>query len=617
MPATKQKGSAPDIPAFKQYAFNLSEAKHWKTLDARQKIPRGRKSKYAKKNRTSKVGLGIVETVALFLAGKFKAAFARPSGTAGHSYASKIKVEYTSNSGGSTRKMGSFEPSGNSTGREWAEAKDSMKGPIFLAILEIALNGGTGVFLESAERLRRLVRIMKSRVGMAGGQDGFSESELERAQRKREISGRMMGVCDSLYFEIKEAVGSGERVFEENVPPSKWGAGVRDVSTGELFEYLENGGLSPSASGVSAGTASQGKKEEDSSQEEDGAAAAGAGEEEDSRPSAARMPGLKGTLAAVAQTGGTALLVGPTGTLKTTTAKRAALESGAALTVLKGHSGVNTRKFFGQVMPAGKEGEEKESGEPQWVDGKLTAAMRKAREGKSVFLFDEVLRVEEYYTGALVGALDPSSPEEMSARGIEPTDGHEESDHYVLELPNGEQVAAPVENFALIATTNAGAEYSQIAGRRGAGGGGSVLGAALQARFELVLEVEEADPETKRSIYEEEGGSAAMANLLMDYERNLNAHSVHAGGSILTREANLRLMLNFAGQIRRLLSVVAQGEPEEGEEITRREAFKPCARQAAETTLVSALSERGPDGLIDKTGRDVVLDELESILDSL
>jgi MoxR-like ATPase len=235
--------------------------------------------------------------------------------------------------------------------------------------------------------------------------------------------------------------------------------------------------------------------------------------------------------------GGTALLVGPTGTFKTETAKRVALEGGAALVVVKGRPGLEDRDFFGGVVPT-PDG-------PRFIDGPLSQAYRRAQTRKTVLIVDELMRFESYHLAALVGALDSVSPSELEAMGLTPI---LQERHRVLELPTGERLAAPVSQLTIFATTNLGDDYSQAGGQ---------LDAALLGRFNLTLEFNYAPDHISLGIYTQIAGKT-LAEVVLAVEHWTRENTAAKGG-LLQREANPRVVIAW---LEEALRCIGGGMPE-------------------------------------------------------
>ena len=265
--------------------------------------------------------------------------------------------------------------------------------------------------------------------------------------------------------------------------------------------------------------------------------------------------------------GGAALLVGPPGTFKTESAKRAAREGGAHLTVLKGAPGVEDRDFIGAVQP-GEEG-------PVWRDGPLTRAYLAAQSGRSVLLIDEALRFEAAYLNVLIGALDTMSRADLKAMGLEDeVIGSHPGRFYALTLPSGEIIACPATHLSVILTTNWGDDHLQTSDR---------LDGALSSRMDLTVEVTTPDPETLLEIFVSIAGT--HTDLIAPLERLMEhtQDSLQAGG-LYSRGLDARKAMALLREARAL--------KEEG--LTTREAFL----EALEVTGVPHCCPRDPDGAL-------------------
>lgn len=287
-------------------------------------------------------------------------------------------------------------------------------------------------------------------------------------------------------------------------------------------------------------------------------------------------------LARLTRTGGTALLVGPTGTFKTEHAKRAAIDSGSKLHVLKGRPGIEDRDFYGGIYPT-PDG-------PQWIDGPLTKAFRHAQDHKTVLVIDELLRFEPIYLGALIGALDTYTSEEINLIGGQAAG---EGRHYHLELPNGQGVTAPVENLTIIATTNIGNGYVQF----------QELDDALLGRFQLILDYDKPPAEETTPIYTEAaGGNQKLAKAASDLEKI--THERHVGEEgLLARPANPRVIINLLHETNRRTS---SGEPLEG-------AFAG----AVEATVIPYCAPRDSMGRLETSTVAMLIHETKRIAQAL
>lgn len=284
---------------------------------------------------------------------------------------------------------------------------------------------------------------------------------------------------------------------------------------------------------------------------------------QDTRP--AVTPMLE-RLARRVRRGGAALLVGPTGTFKTETAKQAALAAGAQLTIIKGRPGIEDRDFYGGVYP-GEDG-------PQWLDGPLTAAFRNARNGLSVLLIDELLRLEPLYRNTLIGALDTLSAAEVTALGGIPTGSGR---HYALTLPTGELISAPAGNFALLATTNIGSGYQQLDG----------LDDALLRRFTSTYEFALPDEAAVRQVYRQRIADPRVVEAAIELEFFTRSRHVGQEG-LLARAANPGVILNLLDEY--------QAEREDPQ-ASPADAFL----QAVNATVVPYCAPREANGMLEQS----------------
>lgn len=519
------------------YAFNLKASSFWPPLKRRQAIPSACKSRH--NTGEAHLGLGLVEAVSILLTAQVDL------GRDGEAFS----VRYESNRGG--RRVATGRPHrgpsphasagarvrGKGPLRIWS-GTDAMKAPAILCVIEAMLLETTGgkADPELDEVRERWVALLEELELEIMQPAPHAKYELIAASKSDLCQRAVMALTDAIYFALKRSHSEKRRQFL-----SQGGSELPAMSSADVDRLM-------------------------------------------GRPPAQTRrtpPGdaLARTLIGLIETGGTALLVGPTGTFKTTTAARVAAEAGAHLQVVKGRPGIEDRDFFGGVVPT-------ESG-PAWVDGPVTKAFRQACSGKAMLLMDELLRFEPLYLGALIGLLDPASPAELSAREIEPAPAFEQAAHYVAELPTGERIACPTRQLTLVATTNMGSDYVQAAR----------LDAALMGRFELTVEVETPDPALRRHLYEQAAG-AKGADLLEAIEEAVGAGHIDQGG-LYVRKAHPRLMLNMARQMERL----TRGPLKEA----NADDLKRAALEAARVTIVPGCVERQTIGLLEPSGREALL----------
>lgn len=507
------------------YAYGKGSCEYWPSMSSGQPMPNDCRSRHNQKR--GNVGLGIIEAISFLLTGQVLIGRDEDA----------FSVKYQSNRGGTSTVSSKPNPVKGDP-RQW-RGINRMKGPFLLCIVEAMLleTTGEGPDRQLEETQDRWIALLEELEVFTGHAAPFKKSELQEADKDQLCQRAVMALSDSLYFALKRADDHELRIFSDES-----GTSYRQLSDKDRKLLFDEP----------------------------------APQKPDALPSGAVLSTLKCLL----QTGGTALLVGPTGTFKTTTATRAALESGSELQVLKGRPGIEDRDFFGGIVPT-------EDG-PTWIDGPITQAFKKAREHPTMLLMDEILRLEPLFLGALVGLLDPASPTELAARAIAPAPGFEQEPHYVAELPNGEQVACPTSQLTLVATTNMGHDYVQA----------TQLDAALKGRFELTVEVDRPDPQVKRHLYQEAGqkhpaGSAAVADMLEEIEAAAqNEHIDHSG--LLTGTAHPRLMLNMARHMMRL--------------ITAGKSPKEAATESARLTIAPNCVERDLSGHLSPAGVEVVLE---------
>lgn len=529
------------LPCFR-YMYGRTETPYWPGLRKGEAIPDDCKSRLADPSRRSKTAPGTAHALGALLSDSVTL------GRSADTLSARYKSSSTSSgSPGSRFRVATSEPatSGGSSGpgvtRRW-HGTDSMQGVVFLSVLEAMLLGGEdGPLAAELEEVRERWLLLLEEMEVATGHPApYDPSKIAQAAGSTPCMHAAMALSDAIYFMLKHSAADGTRAFLED--PGSEVPGISDTDRAHLFDL-------PTA---------------------------------DSQAAPVPVGRLTRTLTALFATGGTALLIGPTSTFKTTAAKRAVYESGAALVTIGGRPGIEDRDFFGTVAPT-PDG-------PAWIDGPVTEAFRQAQRGPTVLLIDELLRLETVYLGAFVALLDPASPEELAARDIDPVSGRETEWHYVASLPTGEHVACPCPNLSLVATTNIGQSYAQT----------SILGDALRGRFELTIEVEEADPDIRRHLYVQEGGPQ-VADLLEAIEAFTAENTLDRSG-ILERKAHARLMLGMARHLKRLRD--HKGLPE-----------REAALQALEDCVISYCVQRTPGGLLDDAGRQLLRDEGRRLID--
>lgn len=141
------------------------------------------------------------------------------------------------------------------------------------------------------------------------------------------------------------------------------------------------------------------------------------------------------------------LLEGDRGAGKTTDARTLARAQGCWLVEAAGHESVEAVELLGFLM------QNPEDGRLVWKDGPLSEAVRRAGSGtKVVLLLDELLRIPTRMMSVLLTFLSPFEGRYWlrTGRAASVTDG----------VATEEMLSCPVENLAVIATTNVGAAYA-------------------------------------------------------------------------------------------------------------------------------------------------------------
>jgi MoxR-like ATPase len=288
-------------------------------------------------------------------------------------------------------------------------------------------------------------------------------------------------------------------------------------------------------------------------------------------------PKTSSPLSRIIARGGTALLTGPTGTFKTESAKRAAIESQSRLVVVKGMPGLEDRDLLGAVVPT--------VNGPQWVDGPLTKAFRHAQNEKTVLIVDELSRFEGHYQAVFIVALDELSPDEVVAMGMTPI---LDERHRLLTLTNGEQIIAPRSRLSIIATTNLGDDYIQASNQ---------LDAALLGRFNLVIDYPYPDPTISLKLYSDVS-NPTVAKVVHALELFTRTNTVHNQG-LLQREANPRVIKSLLEEYSALLE---QGDSKDS-----------ALLEAAKQTLIPFCVQRNSNGALEESGTNILIKEITKL----
>lgn len=307
------------------------------------------------------------------------------------------------------------------------------------------------------------------------------------------------------------------------------------------------------------------------------------------QPSKVTNKPLVKTLSRVVKRGGTALLIGPTGVGKTESVKASALNADAILVKIAGHPGLDNRALFGGTYPDGK-------GSFTFIDGPLTEAWKYAANGqKVILLIDELARMDSYYHSIIIGALDSLSAAEITARPrfflsnnlpcLNTADRY-----YPLMLPNGEALIAPVKNLSLIATTNLGTNYQQLTAE---------LDPALMRRFQVHLDVQRLDKDSRIKILKNTQIPLRLAQLMVDIEEFSHSQTAVHGG-LLGQPANISILLNWANEAIALT---------EEENCTWQQAIV----EGSKITIIPFVCPRNSDGTLEKPSIKIILDEIERL----
>lgn len=167
------------------------------------------------------------------------------------------------------------------------------------------------------------------------------------------------------------------------------------------------------------------------------------------------------------------LFEGPRGAGKTFGARRFVHKHGYDLVEVSGHESMEAVELLGYPLRV-------TDGSFVWKDGGLSQAVRLASKGRKVCLIiDELLRIPQRHLSVLLTALSPDEGKYRVRTGriVNVTDGVGEE----------EVLTCPVENLAVVATTNVGCEYAVDA-----------ADPALVERFHLVRK--ETTPEVLEKI---------------------------------------------------------------------------------------------------------------------
>lgn len=523
--------------------FTLKACRAYPGLKANATIPDHLKSAHASA-KASRLGLGAAQAFATLLQGSVR--WSR--------LASSFSVEYTGNSGQPHVIVRSANAN-NPQIRTWKNAGGHQAVAMFVMFEAHAM----GLHDEVKAAMTRALQVHEQ---VLGKKAFYTEAELQRAAQGTAVLDALTHLGDAIYFAAKRAEGSGATLDDHPL------GAPQPAHLGQVMMADKIVGAQAAAPANPQGPA----------------VTPTAGVSKPPRPPRAQAAVTPATplerIVALKGVGGRALMVGPTGTFKTETAKRAAIAMQAKLVSMKGRPGVEDREFFGGVFP-GDQG-------PRWVDGPLTRAFRLAQTHPTCLIIDEVLRYDPLYLNAFVGAMDRVVPDELRALDLPVPGGAAERDQfYVLELPNGERMAAPERNLIWLATTNIGDDYVQF-GR---------VDAALLGRFNLQLEFRYPDDVTLLGIYGSAAqGNQALASAALAVEKWTRDPSARSSG-LVSMASHVRISV---GLIEETLRAQARGMP-------LRQAFG----DAAEVTLIPYCVPRTPQGDLDGRALSAVRQAIE------
>ncbi|MBB5234223.1 AAA family ATPase [Deinococcus budaensis] len=494
----------------------------WPSLSYHQAIPPGAHSQHKDTTAKSVVGFGVLTAICGVLTGDVQA-------TPGNGQDVLICYPTTGSGQSGNRWLGATVHGTHIT----FEGGIGRTGPFALTVVLAVLKCHPAL-VEVETRWWLLVgELSRLRGPRTPAQPTFTKADLRQASNDSDATLAMMALIDSLYYSMKALFSVGE-MDHLDVEPTQ----ATLFLPPEEFTILK---------GTLPTTAPQ--------------------------PSAGNTP--LDELLRVSRRGGRVLITGPTGVMKTETAKAAAVRLERPLFVVKGSPNMDDQDFLGGYQMVG--------GKPEWVDGPFTQAFLRAQEAPVVLLFDELLRSDPINLSSAVGILDHVSAQEAGLMGVPHL---EEGRYYLLRLKNGELVWAPVKNVLLIATTNLGDGYIQA---------GQSIDTALLGRFNLHLDMEYGDPAVTVALYERLSSDPQLAAHLYSIEVETRANHVSRSG-LLEREANPRVVISW---LEAILALVEDGWE-------RHEAF----RRAAETTLIPFCVPRNDFGRLEPAA----LEDLRRVL---
>jgi MoxR-like ATPase len=270
------------------------------------------------------------------------------------------------------------------------------------------------------------------------------------------------------------------------------------------------------------------------------------------------------------------LLVGPTSTFKTSTARKAANALGLVLVDMKGQPSMEDKDFYGRVQPV--------DGGLKFVDGPVTRAFRSAQEHKTMLLMDEFLRFDPMYRDTLIGAMDVYTADDIRSLGETPRGN---ALHYCLLLTTGERVVCPKENLLFVATTNVETGFDS-----------SVFSDALRRRFQWTLLLEYPDDAVLKPMYLGVYDDEAVVDDCLALEHFTREQQTSEGG-LLERPANPAVMMSMLGTIK---AMVGEGE-----------AKATAFAKAAELTVLPYCVSYDLTGKPDKAALELLRNEVRNL----
>jgi MoxR-like ATPase len=291
------------------------------------------------------------------------------------------------------------------------------------------------------------------------------------------------------------------------------------------------------------------------------------------------LPTLQ-TLKQALEWGMNTLLIGPTATFKTTTAKRAALELRMKFVDVKGMPSSDESVLYGSDRTSATS-----STGFAFVDGPITAAFRMARRERVMLLIDEMLRFEKLYLDTLIGVMDTYSADEVRSLGGEPVT---EDFHYQLLLANNERIFCPKDNLVFIATTNVETGLDS-----------TVFSDALRRRFNWIHQLDYPDRNILEPMYKDVFDNPNAISFALDIEAFTRSNTTVAGG-LLERPANPSVMMTLLKTAKRFV--------EAGEKLP------DALSKAAELTVVTYCVGFDSVGNPDKDALELLRNEVRNLV---